>query len=54
MIMQFVFQMDILEVLRESKYYGTVEMVALDVNIEYCQKCKCYCCHEIGNSCTPF
>jgi len=36
MLMQFVFQMDILEVLRESDFTPTVEMVTLEVSIQYC------------------
>jgi len=54
MIMQFVFQMDILEVLRESDFTAAVEMVAVDVNMQYSQTHKYNCAHEIGNSCVPF
>jgi len=32
MLMQFVFQMDILEVLREFDFTATPEMVAVDVS----------------------
>ena len=46
--------MDILEVLRESDFTTTVEMVTLEVNTQQCQKRKYDCCHEIGNSCMPF
>jgi len=49
--MQFVFQMDILEVFRESDFTTAVEMVTLEVNIQQCQKSKYNCCHETINSC---
>jgi len=54
MVIQFVFQIDILEVLRDSDFTTTVEMVAGDVNMQYSQKRKYNCCHEIENSCVLF
>jgi hypothetical protein len=48
MIMEFVFQMDILEDLRDTEVTTTVEMVILDVNTQKCQKSKYNYCHEIG------